>query len=37
VARVVSSHPVGRQHSVHAQLLTVLFFAPAGTFVSSIV
>jgi hypothetical protein len=37
VARVVSSHPVGRQYSVHAQLLTVLFFAPAGTFVSSIV
>jgi curved DNA-binding protein CbpA len=37
VARVVSSQPVGRQHSVHAQLLTVLFFAPAGTFVSSIV
>jgi hypothetical protein len=37
VARVVSSHPVGRQRSIHAQLLTVLFFAPAGTFVSSIV
>jgi curved DNA-binding protein CbpA len=37
VARVVSSHPVGRQHAVHAKLLTVLFLAPAGTFVSSIV
>jgi hypothetical protein len=37
VARVVSSHPVGRQYSVHAQLLTVLFLAPAGTFVSSTV
>jgi curved DNA-binding protein CbpA len=37
VARVVSSHPVGSQYSVHAQLLTVLFLAPAGTFVSSTV
>jgi hypothetical protein len=37
VARVVSSHPVGGQHSVHARLLTVLFLAPAGTFISSIV
>jgi len=37
VARVVSSHPVGRQYAVHAKLLTVLFLAPAGTFVSSAV
>ena len=37
VARVVSSHPAGRQYAVHAQLLTVLFLAPAGTFVSSTV
>jgi len=34
VARVVSSQPVGRQYSIHAQLVTVLFLAPAGTFVS---
>ena len=34
VARVVSSHPAGEQYSIHAQLLTVLFLAPAGTFVS---
>jgi hypothetical protein len=37
VARVVSSHPFGRQYSIHAELLTVLFLAPAGTFVSSTV
>lgn len=37
VARVVSSHRAGRQYAVHAQLLTVLFLAPAGTFVSSTV
>ena len=35
VARVVSAHSVGEQYSIHAQLLTVLFLAPAGTFVSS--
>lgn len=35
IARVVSLRPAGRQHSVHAQLLTVMFSAPTGTFVSS--
>ena len=35
IARVVSLRPAGRQYSVHAQLLTVMFSAHTGTFVSS--
>jgi curved DNA-binding protein CbpA len=35
IASVVSSRPAGRQYAVHARLLTVMFSAHTGTFVSA--